>query len=106
MMHAGMGTARDLRDMHWTYICDLAIEMACFCYDSRGEIDEAQKQFEECKAGNSHTIQHAMNAELKAWNEYRTAFGRDPMDVYFRSERFVDSCSSGMRKCLMQILPA
>jgi hypothetical protein len=104
MIHAGMGTTRDLRDMHWTYVCDLAIEMACCCYDSRGEIDEAQKQFEECKAGNSHTIQHAMSAELKVWNEYRTAFGRDPMDVYFRSERFVDGCSSGMRKCYWEIV--
>jgi len=90
VIDAGMGTARDLRYLHWREVFKLAIEMAC-C-NSKGEVQTTRTAFEKYETASSPTIQHAMAKEMKVWNDYRTAFGRDPMDVLFRAERFVCSC--------------
>ena len=89
VIDAAVGTTHDLRTLHWREVLKLAIEMAC-C-NSQGEVQATRTAFEKYETTSSPTIQHAMAKETKAWNDYRTAFGRDPMDVLFRADRFVDS---------------
>ena len=92
VIDAGVGTTHDLRTLHWREVLNLAIEMAC-C-NSQGEVQATRTAFEKYETASSPTIQHAMAKEMKAWNDYRTAFGRDPMDVLFRADRFVSSCDA------------
>ena len=99
MIDSGTGTASDMQHIYWRETLALAIEMACYCYDSQGEIFTAQTAFEGCDASSSPTVQHALAEEMKTWTTYCTALGREPMDVYFRAGHFVGSCSEDVAEC-------
>ena len=104
MADAGTGTASDLQHVHWRETLALAIEAACYNHNSQGEIFTAQAAFEGRDASSSPTIQHALAEEMRTWTIYCTALGRNPMDVYFRAERFVRSCSEDIADCYHEII--